>query len=79
LTNREFLDKYARAGCVGLAGGRTFVDAAIGRAQRLDTAWAWKRWSHPFLQGQRADGHHWVIESDLQFRHKHQLGVQEIA
>ena len=80
LTNREFLDKYARAGCVGLAGGRTFVDAAIGRAQRhLDTAWAWSRWSHAFfLQGRRADGHHWVIESDLQFRHKHiQLGVQE--
>src|SRR5258708_7060194 len=28
--------------------------------------------------GARADGHHWVIESDLQFHRKHiQLGVQE--
>jgi hypothetical protein len=36
-------------------------------------------WSHVFLfQGQRLDGHHWVIESDLQIHRKHiQLGVQE--
>ena len=36
-------------------------------------------WSHAFLfQGKRADGHHWVIESDLQIHRKHiQLGVQE--
>ena len=36
-------------------------------------------WSHAFLfQGRRADGHHWVIESDLQVHRKHiQLGVQE--
>ena len=30
------------------------------------------------FQGKRIDGHHWVIESDLQFHRKHiQLGVQE--
>jgi hypothetical protein len=36
-------------------------------------------WSHAFLfEGVRADGHHWVIESDLQIQRKHiQLGVQE--
>src|SRR5262249_47540801 len=39
----------------------------------------WSPWSHAFLfQGLRADGHHWVIESDLQVRRKHiQLGAQE--
>ena len=36
-------------------------------------------WSHAFFfQGRRADGHHWLIESDLQVHRKHiQLGVQE--
>ena len=30
------------------------------------------------FQGKRIDGHHWVIESDLQIHRKHiQLGVQE--
>jgi hypothetical protein len=30
------------------------------------------------FQGQRFDGHHWVLESDLQIHRKHiQLGVQE--
>jgi hypothetical protein len=80
LSNQEFLNQHARTGCVGLAGGRTLVDMAIGRAQRhLDTAWRWSQWSHAFLfQGRRGDDHHWVIESDLQFHHKHiQLGVQE--
>ena len=79
-SNAEFLERHARGGCVGLAGGETFIDRAIGRAQRhLDDAWRWSKWSHAFfLQGTRADGHHWVIESDLQFIRKHiQLGVQE--
>lgn len=80
LTNREFLERYARPGCVGLSGGITFVDRAIRRAERhLDEQERWSEWSHAFLfQGVRADGHHWVIESDLQIQHKHiQLGVQE--
>jgi hypothetical protein len=36
-------------------------------------------WSHAFFcQGERHDGHHWVIESDLQIHRKHiRLGVQE--
>jgi hypothetical protein len=36
-------------------------------------------WSHAFLfEGLRADGHQWVLESDIQIQRKHlQLGVQE--
>jgi hypothetical protein len=80
LSNREFLERYARAGRIGLSGGDTLIDKAICRAQRhLDATYAWGAWSHAFLfQGQRLDGHHWVIESDLQVHRKHiQLGVQE--
>jgi hypothetical protein len=56
------------------------VDKAICRAERhLDDGKQWGSWSHVFLfQGERRDGHHWLIESDLQVHHKHiQLGVQE--
>jgi len=80
LSNREFLELHARPGRIGLSGGVTFVDKAICRAERhLDERAQWGSWSHAFLfQGQRPDGHHWVIESDLQVHHKHiQLGVQE--
>jgi hypothetical protein len=80
LTNQEFLERYARPGCVGLSGGVTLVDKAICRAERhLDSRARWGVWSHAFVfQGVRADGHHWVIESDLQILRKHiQLGVQE--
>jgi hypothetical protein len=52
----------------------------IARAQRhLDDQREWSHWSHAFLfQGRRADGHHWVVESDLDIRRKHiRLGVQE--
>jgi hypothetical protein len=80
LSNREFLELHARPGRLGLSGGVSFVDKAICRAERhLDERARWGAWSHAFLfQGQRLDGHHWVIESDLQVHHKHiQLGVQE--
>ena len=80
ISNQEFLQRYAKAGRVGLTGGVTLVDKAICRAQRhLDEQERWAAWSHAFLfQGQRTDKHHWVIESDLQVHHKHiQLGVQE--
>ena len=78
--NREFLERYAQPGRVGLCGGGTRVDIAIRRAQRhLHEAGRWSDWSHAFLfEGMRADGHHWVVESDLQFHRKHiQLGAQE--
>jgi hypothetical protein len=80
LSNREFLEQYARPGLIGLSGGITLIDKAICRAQRhLDEEEKWGSWSHAFLfQGRRLDGHHWVIESDLQFHRKHiQIGVQE--
>jgi hypothetical protein len=80
LSNREFLERYAQPGRIGLSGGDTLVDKAICRAERhLDAAEKWSRWSHSFIfEGVRADGHHWVIESDLQFHRKHiQLGAQE--
>ncbi len=80
LSNREFLELYARPGRIGLSGGTTLIDKAICRAERhLDEREQWGSWSHAFLfQGQRPDGHHWVIESDLQVHRKHiQLGVQE--
>jgi hypothetical protein len=80
LSNREFLELYARAGRIGLSGGISLIDKAICRAERhLDERAHWGMWSHAFLfQGQRLDGRHWLIESDLQIHHKHiQLGVQE--
>jgi len=80
VSNREFLELHAQPGRIGLSGGVTFVDRAICRAERhLDEHEHWGSWSHAFLfEGQRPDGHHWVIESDLQVHHKHiQLGVQE--
>jgi hypothetical protein len=80
LSNREFLELHAQPGRIGLSGGITFVDKAICRAERhLDEREHWGAWSHAFLfEGQRPDGHHWVIESDLQVHRKHiQLGVQE--
>jgi CII protein len=80
LSNSEFLLRYARPGCIGLSGGITLIDRAICRAERhLDPRHNWGAWSHAFVfEGNRADGHHWVIESDLQIHRKHiQLGVQE--
>ncbi len=65
---------------MGLCGGTTKVDIAIRRAQRhLHEAGRWSDWSHAFLfEGTRADGQHWVLESDIQLLRKHiQLGAQE--
>jgi len=80
LSNREFLQRYARSGRIGLSGGITLIDKAICRAERhIHGKKKWGAWSHAFLfEGERHDGHHWVIESDLQVHRKHiQLGVQE--
>lgn len=80
LTNEEFFEQYAAPGRIGLYGGPELINRMIMRAQRhLNDESAWSRWSHAFLlQGRRLDGHHWVIESDLDIHRKHiRLGVQE--
>jgi hypothetical protein len=80
MSNSEFLEKYARPGCVGLIGGATWIDRAIRHAERhVDPDHHGSEWSHALVFGERrADGHLWVIESDLQIHRKHiQLGVQE--
>jgi hypothetical protein len=80
LTNREFFERHAAAGRIGLIGGPELVNRLISRAQRhLNAEHEWSRWSHAFLlQGRRHDGHHWVVESDLDIKRKHiRLGVQE--
>lgn len=80
LTNQEFFERHAAPGRIGLIGGPELINRIISRAQRhLNDAREWSRWSHAFLfQGRRHDGHHWVIESDLDIKSKHiRLGVQE--
>ena len=80
LTNAEFFERHAAPGRVGLFGGPELINRLIGRGQRhLDEDRVSSRWSHALLfQGRRADGHHWVIESDLDIHRKHiRLGVQE--
>lgn len=80
LSNREFFEAHAQPGRIGLIGGTELSNKLIRRAQRhLDDENAWSNWSHAFIfQGRRADGHHWLIESDLAIQRKHiRLGVQE--
>jgi hypothetical protein len=80
ISNREFLERHMQPGRVGLCGGTTKVDIAIRRTQRhLHEAGRWSDWSHAFVfEGRRADGQHWVMESDIQILRKHiQLGAQE--
>ena len=80
LSNRKFLEAHARPGRVGLVGGTTLIEKMIRRAERhVDEDERWSLWSHALLfEGERLDGHHWVIESDLEIHRKHiRLGVQE--
>lgn len=80
LTNREFFERYAHPGRIGIVGGTELANRLIGRAQRHQIEGGdWSRWSHAFLfQGRRVDGHHWIVESDLDIKRKHiRLGVQE--
>src|ERR1044071_5985811 len=80
LSNREFFEQHAHPGRIGIVGGTSLIDRLINRGQRHQIEdRKWSAWSHVFLfQGRRADGHHWLIESDLQVHRKHiQLGVQE--
>lgn len=80
MSNREFLERHAQAGRVGLCGGATKVDLAIRHAQRhLHAEHRWSDWSHSFIfEGRRLDEQHWVLESDIQILRKNiQVGAQE--
>lgn len=79
-SNQDFLDRYAAAGRVGLVCGSSLVDQVIQKATGKASTRARKgEWSHAWVfQGRRRDGHHWIIESDLEAGLKHnRLGVQE--
>jgi hypothetical protein len=79
-SNREFLLRHAAPARIALAGGNALIDRAIRKAQRLISGHVHgSAWSHAFLIGEhRNDGHWWVIESDLDLRHKQiRLGAQE--
>jgi len=80
LTNAEFFARHAAPGRVGLVGGPGLLESAIQRAQRKQREdRSWSPWSHAFvLQGQRHDGHHWILESNIEFHRQNvQIGVQE--
>jgi len=80
LSNVEFLERYAKPGCVGLFGGTSTIDRAIRRGQKdLDTGCKPSLWSHAALfQGERMDGRQWLIESDFELgKGQVRNGVQE--
>ena len=80
LSNAEFFERFAQPGRIGLVGGTHITDRLISRAQSaLRATRTASDWSHAFVfQGRRVDGHHWIIESDVDIRQKHiRLGVQE--
>ncbi len=80
LGNQELFAAYAKPGVVGLAGGAHFIDRTIRKVQRHWRGDAPQSlYSHAFIcSGLRADGQHWLLESDLELRHKQiRLGVQE--
>jgi hypothetical protein len=80
LSNAEFLARFAAPGRVGLCGGADLINRVIRNLQYHVTADGERSpWSHAFLcSGTRVDGRHWVLESDLDLRHKQiRLGVQE--
>jgi hypothetical protein len=80
ISNAEFLERHAGPGRVGLCGGVDMINKTIRKLQYHVTADGHRSpWSHAFLcGGKRIDGQHWVLESDLDLRHKQiRLGVQE--
>lgn len=80
LSNQQFIEQYAKPGCIALVGGTHFIDESIKKAQKkITTNGKQSLWSHAFIfSGLRQDGHIWLIESDLEFHKKQiKLGVQE--
>jgi hypothetical protein len=79
-SNAAFFERHAAPGRIGLVGMTTWVDRSIRRAQRrLTEERLHSLWSHAFLlEGRRADGRQWLLESDLDIHgHFVRLGVQE--
>src|SRR5258708_2572368 len=80
ISNKQFVEKYAKPGCIGLVGADNVIDNSIKKAQKFITADGKNSlWSHAFMfSGIRQDGQWWIIESDLEFYMKQtRLGVQE--
>jgi hypothetical protein len=80
VSNAEFFARHAAPGRIGLCGGSDIINRSIRELQFALTAdGARSPWSHAFLcSGRRVDGRHWVLESDLDLRHKQiRLGAQE--
>lgn len=80
LSNQQFIEQYAKPGCIGLVSGTHFIDESIKKAQKKITkTGSHSLWSHAFIySGFRQDGHMWLIESDLEFHKKQiKIGVQE--
>jgi hypothetical protein len=64
--NLEFLRRHARPGRIGLMGGSSAIDRAIRKGQRGINDGKPSLWSHAVVfQGERIDGHHWLLESDF--------------
>lgn len=79
-SNAAFFQRHAAPGRIGLVGMTTWVDKGIRRVQRrLTDERLHSLWSHAFLlEGARADGRQWLLESDLDVHgHFVRLGVQE--
>jgi len=80
ISNKEFIETYAKPGCIGLVGADTVIDNSIKKMQKYITADGKQSlWSHAFLYSAlREDGEWWIIESDLEIHAKKiNLGVQE--
>jgi hypothetical protein len=78
-TNLEFLRRHARPGRIGLMGGSSTIDRAIRKGQRGINEGKPSLWSHTVVfQGERIDGHHWLLESDFDVgKGSVRSGVQE--
>jgi hypothetical protein len=78
-SNLEFLKRHGNRGCIGLFGGSSAIDRAIRKGQRALEGSKPSLWSHvAIFQGDRVDGHSWLIESDFEVgKGSLRNGVQE--
>jgi hypothetical protein len=79
-SNEAFLLRHAAPARIGLCAGGDGISKLIRKAQAPLTDDGHRSlWSHAFLFSERrSDGQWWVLESDLDLRHRQmRLGVQE--